>query len=309
MLLNISKGGVRLIIGTGNRKQVRDMWQVTKRRHGDSSGWRSNRKPWPVAIRALASALGVLAIAGMLAALAAACGGGGEPEDEGSPTPPPAGADACQALQALNTYRYSMTLNVDSPQPEDTPVAPEPTPDTTPIIRDFTEDWGFEYNVDASYVAPDRLEANISGVGIPFTMILIGGEAWTLLEGTWRPATQAQIPYRPPVVCDGVLPDLDLSKGDPQEEKVNDVESIHYSFSQLPLEQAWAKIYGTGSDLDVLLKKLDVDVWLAKKDGWPTRIDIRSSGQYGDGRELRAQLLLDITDANSGDIRVEPPSS
>jgi hypothetical protein len=60
--------------------------------------------------------------------------------------------------------------------------------------------------------------------------------------------------------------------------------------------------------LDILLKELDVDLWLGNKDRWPVRIDIRSSGVYGDGRELRVHLLLDTRDANSGDIRVEPPS-
>ena len=56
-----------------------------------------------------------------------------------------------------------------------------------------------------------------------------------------------------------------------------------------------------------LLKNLDADPWLAEKDNWLVRMEIRSSGLYGDGRELRAQLLLHIRDANSGDIRVEPP--
>jgi hypothetical protein len=56
-----------------------------------------------------------------------------------------------------------------------------------------------------------------------------------------------------------------------------------------------------------LLKKLDADPWLAEKDNWLVGMEIRSSGLYGNGRERRAQLLLDIRDANSGDIRVGPP--
>ena len=59
--------------------------------------------------------------------------------------------------------------------------------------------------------------------------------------------------------------------------------------------------------MDILLKKLDVDLWLSEKNNWPVRMNLSSSEVYGDGRELRVHLLLDIGDANSGDIRVEPP--
>lgn len=280
------------------------MWQVVKRRAGDGDGWWWNDRRQRLAFRGLAKAWGLLAIVGLLAVLAAACGGGGEPQAEDGDFAP------CQALQALKAYRYSVSLELEAPEPEESPVVvPPPTPMSTPIIREFTGDFWLQYNIDASFVAPDRFEASISGVGNPFSMILIGDQAWTELEGRWRAVTQPQpLPYRPPVICEAVLPDLDLSQAEPQEEKVNDVESVHYSFSQVSSEHAWAGIYGAGSDLDILLKHIDVELWLAKKDNYPVRMEIHSSGFYGDGRVLRAQLLLDIRDANSGDIRVGPPS-
>jgi len=37
-------------------------------------------------------------------------------------------------------------------------------------------------------------------------------------------------------------------------------------------------------------------------------MDIGGSGLYADGYELRVHILVDIRDANSGDMRVEPPS-
>lgn len=253
----------------------------------------------------------MLAVAGLLTALAVACGGGGEPEGEGSPTPPPTGEDAalapCGALQALKAYRYSVSLEVESPEPEESPAEARPT-STSTLIREITGDWGFEYNIEASFVAPDRLEVFISGIGSPFSMIFIGDQTWIDFSGRWRPSTQPQhVPYRPLDICEAVLTELDLSHAQPQEDKVNDVKSVHYSFSQIPSGQAWTRIYGAGSDLDILFEKLDVDLWLAEEGNWPVRVDIRSSGLYGDGRELRAHLLLDIRDANSGDIRVEPP--
>jgi len=51
-----------------------------------------------------------------------------------------------------------------------------------------------------------------------------------------------------------------------------------------------------------------VGLWLSEKGNWPVRMKLSSSGLYGDGCELRADLLLDIRDVNSADIRVEPPS-
>jgi hypothetical protein len=264
-------------------------------------------------VRRLPKALGLLAIVGLLAALAAACGGGGEPEAEGTPTPTPTGEDAalapCRALQELKAYRYTVQLRLESPEPSETPVGPQPTPIST-ITRDFGGPFLFNYTIDTSFVAPDRFEALMTADSSePTTIITIGSQAWVQLAGVWNLAGQPYtIPYTPLVVCEGILPDLDLSQAEPQEEKANDVKTLHYAFPQVHSEQAWAKIYGPGSDLDILLKELDVGIWLEEKDNWPVRIELSSSGVYGDGRELRVHLLLDITDANSGDIRVEPPS-
>jgi hypothetical protein len=58
----------------------------------------------------------------------------------------------------------------------------------------------------------------------------------------------------------------------------------------------------------LLISKLDADLWLAKKNGWPARMEISAAGLYGDGRELRVHLLIDVRDANNGDIKVEPPA-
>lgn len=256
----------------------------------------------------------VLAIAGLFAVLAPACGGAEEPAAEGSPTPRPTGEEAalapCRALQAFETYRYSANLKLESPEPSESPPELQPTP-TSALTRAFTGPFAFEYDIDGSFVAPDRFQAWITGDGNSFGLIVIGSQSWiqTEPEGRWTPTTEPyQMPYKPLDICEAVLPDLDVSQAQPQEEKLNDVKALHYTFSQVHSEQAWAKIYGPGSDLDILLKKLDVDLWLAEKDKWPVRMEIRSSGLYGDERELRARILADVRDTNSDDIRVEPPS-
>jgi hypothetical protein len=261
-------------------------------------------------VRSWPKALGLLAIVGLLVALAAACNGGGEPGVEGTPTP--TGEDAalapCEALQELTAYRYTTKLKLESPEPSETPVEPPPTPIST-ITREFGGSFLFEYTIETSFVAPDRFEALMTAdSGEPAAIITIGGQTWAQLEGSWRPVGQTyDIPYTPPIVCEGILPDLDFSQAEPQEEMTNDVKTLHYTFFQVHSEEAWAKIYGPGSDLDILLKEIDVDLWLEEKDNWPVRMELSSNGVYGDGRELRVHLLVDIRDANSSDIRVEPP--
>jgi hypothetical protein len=92
-------------------------------------------------------------------------------------------------------------------------------------------------------------------------------------------------------------------------EHTNGVEALHYTFPGVHSEQTWAKSYGPEADLGILLKELDVGLWLSEKGNWSVRMKLSSSGLYGDGRELGADLLLAIRDVNSADIRVEPLSS
>lgn len=291
---------------------MNDMRQVAKRRPGDDGAWWWNDRGRPSSVSGLTKAWGLVAIVGLLIALAAACGGGDEPQAEGSATPPSTVEDGalapCQALQALEAYRYTVELRLESPEPSEAPGEPRPTPTGT-IVRSFGGDFLFEYVIEASFVAPDRFDALLTaGSEEPVAVITIGGQVWTLTPGGWRLAQGPYtIPYQPPVTCEAVLVDLDLSATEPQEEKVNDVDTLHYTFTEVHSEQAWAKIYGPGSDLDILLKELDVELWLSEKDNLPVRMKLSSSGLYGDGRELIVDLLMEIRDANSADIQVEPP--
>jgi hypothetical protein len=279
---------------------------------GASAG--SHTKTRLPAARRWVKAWALLALAGLVSVLAAACGGGSEPEAEGSPTPPPAGEDGtlppCEAFRALETYRYTVDVTLESPEPSENPPESQSTP-TSSVTDPFTEPYLFEYDIDASFVAPDRIQALITSGWLeePFGMIDIGGQVWmqTGVGKEWR-SFETGVPYKPFDICEGVVPILDLSLVEPQQEKVNEVETLHYSFSQVSSEQALAKIFGETSDMTMLIKTLDVELWLAEKGGWPARLDIVGSGLYSDGRELRAHVLLDVRDANSDDIRVEPPS-
>jgi len=253
------------------------------------------------------SAWGLLAIVGLLAASAAACGGGGA-EIEESPTPPLTGEDAalapCRALEELETYRFTSRLEVKS-EKWPTPAEGEPTPVGTPAIDVF------EYVVaEASYQAPDRIQAVTGPPGGELPVINIGDERWYQLGGDWTPDPRLPpVPYQPTTICRAIFPDLDLSQVEPQQDAMDKVKTLHYHFDDVYSEEAIARIPAIGpGQLSEALKRFQVDVWLAEKDGWPVRVDLHSSGQLSDGREVSLELSTELKDINDKSIKVEPPS-
>jgi hypothetical protein len=263
-------------------------------------------KHWAMVV-ALAVAVALLAVA------AAACGDGGNGGDA-SPTGPAASPTGeaglpapCQALASLKSYRYVTEMTLESPVPTGTPSPDQPTPTAT-ITRDFTGPFLFEYDVEASFVAPDRLEANVTGSTSPMSVIIIGDRNWIEAGAAWREsASPINVTYGPMDVCKAVLPDLDLSQAQPQAERRNDVDTLHYTFSQASSD-ATAELFGQESDMAVLLGNLDVELWLAKEDNHLVRIEVQSTGLYADSRELRLRLVDDVAGANDDSIRVEPPT-
>ena len=155
---------------------MRDMWQVAKRRSSDGSSWWWADGGRPSGVRGLTKAWQLLAIVGLLIALAAACGDGGGSETEGSVTPAPTVEDGalapCQALEALEAYRYTVELRLESPEPSDTPDEPQPTPTST-IVRSFDGDFLFEYTIETSFVAPDRFGACVES-NLGYVQCLLG---------------------------------------------------------------------------------------------------------------------------------------
>lgn len=247
----------------------------------------------------------------MVVLSAVACEGGGE-GPSGSPGTPPGGDEAalapCRALDSLERYRYTSYFKLESPEPSDeTPPPPHATP-LRPITRELAGDFVFEYKMDASFVAPDRTELVIdAGTGLELIMIAIGDEVWLKADGGWTTANTPLPPYRPDVACFAIFPELDLSTVQPEAEKINDLNTIHYSFAEVASGQAMPKMFGSGTDMHLVLHKLSVDVWLEDRDNWPVRMEIRGSGFYSDDRELRMELVTNVTDPNSKSIRVEPP--
>jgi hypothetical protein len=270
------------------------------------------------------AALVALALA---VALGTGCGGGGgasptvqptaaasstiQPTAQASSTIPPtqqvATSAACQALTSLKSYRYltNLTLAV----PEETVPFPEgqPTPVST-ITRDIQGAFYFDYNIDASFIAPDRLDAQISsGTTVPFEVIIIGDNHWVLMEEQWRGSPQTNVAYQPMDICNALFPQLNLDQAQGEKETVNGVAARHYVFPAMPSGETMATIFGAQSDMAILFQTMDAEVWVAEKDGWPVRMDIQGKGIYATGRELQTHIRVELRDINNKDIKIEPP--
>lgn len=258
--------------------------------------------------------LGLLAIAMLLLSLAVAtaCGGEEEPQPGESPTPEESASAACEAMQELKSYRYTVHVLVDSPEPSEHPGTPLPTP-TVAITRHITSPIIFDYVIDASYVAPDRLDAmtfqtqHETGEVRELPIVIIGDRHWYKLADYWIEDPRVPLSYRPADICSAIFPDVDLSQAEPERESVNGVKTLHYSLADVFSEQAMAHIFGAGSEMDILMKRLNLELWLAEDGGWPARMEIRTSGVLADGRELRVELTAELRDVNSDEIKVEPP--
>ena len=268
---------------------------------------------------------------GLTVILAAGCGGG---EEEGAsptaqttveasstiapttevssttqPTQQAVTSAACQALASLKSYRYISQMTLEVPE-EVIPFAEgEPTPVST-ITRDIEGRYYFDYNQDGAFVAPDRLETQITaGTQEPFGLIIIGDEKWVSLAGQWQATNpQTVVPYQPMDVCNALFPELSLDQAQGEKVTVNDVEARHYVFTATPSGQTIATIFGPTSDMAILMQTMNAEVWVAEKDGWPVQMDIQSNGHYAAGRQLQAHIHIELRDINNEDIKVEPPA-
>ncbi len=279
---------------------------------------REAENEWRRALGRPANIWGGLVVLGLVLVLAAACGGGGS--NKGSPTPQATGAASpvaspgaataapCQMLVEAETYRYVSKLTLDSPETTETPSEDQPLPSPT-LTRPFTGPFTFQYDVEAAVVAPDRFAYTITTAGgPPFGIVAIGQETWTQVNGEWRPATQPMtIGYQAIPMCEAILPELDLSQVEPEPEEIDGVDTLHYSFARNASPEGVGKVFGVGSDMDLLVNTLDVDLWLSEEDSALVRLEFQGKGLYSDGRPLMVHIVLDVRDINDDDIKVEAP--
>lgn len=202
-------------------------------------------------------------------------------------------------LESLDSYRYKVELTIEG------------------IGGDGVE--GFEgpfaIKQEGAFVAPDSHQARCSFDLGPLTMeeevITIGGTTWV------KSAESPSFTQGEPTFCTGdftpqeivgTFPTEDITglKGD--KEKVNDVDSVHYSLDEADVEEllAFARAMGAEDAEDIPEDlEFNIDVWFAEDGGWPVKMIFEFSGDV-DGEEMSFKLEANVTDVNS-DIEIEAP--
>jgi hypothetical protein len=246
----------------------------------------------------------------LLLVIGAACNGEGEGEGDVPYTSHsanyPTDVPACQAFNSFDRYRYVYTFRWFSPEPE---TIPEDVDTGSPPFALFPNAPTFEFSQthEGAIINPDRIDLVLKTKDMGEAAVRwVGGQEWSNANGTWMPVAPQPFTFPPAQVCDAVMDGLDLSAATPSREMVGKLETDHYQLRQVPLDTA-ITLWNAGSDPARLLTAFDVDVWLTEE-GWPARLEAESRGQYPSGREFSADLSLEITDVNSGDISIEPPT-
>ncbi len=259
----------------------------------------------------------------------AACGGDGDEEgapaaaetpttaaEEGSPveaeTPAaaatPAGAAlAPGSLTGLNSYRYTMKMELEGLESLLTEqMAAIPGQDPTAMAETL------EMEISGAFVAPDKAESRmrISGVDDELALTVIGNQQWVELGDM----------AIGPMEATGDVSELDfalmmweefsegaggLTCASEKKETVNDVPTNYCGIDKATYQQLSALFGGTEEMGDI--DEMSLEMWLAEDGGWPVRLRVNVAGTDESGQEFKAKLEMDVTDANE-DIEIKPPS-
>ncbi len=227
------------------------------------------------------------------------------------------------------------------PTPEPTPTLDSaPTPEAGRAPSQFLESFrytglisieangGIAVASEGEFQAPDRLtctvDVSVGGISFREEVSVIGGEAW-LDTGEGFEATSAddrevldtldQCPGSPTFWQDFDLSFLEGLSGQP--DMVNGIATTHYALGEA------AAALGSIGFLPPELQGVTInafDVWVAEEGGWVTVFNFDVSGdgeafarafglpltEHG-SQQAGITMRVEITDANSPDIQVEPP--
>ena len=164
---------------------------------------------------------------------------------------------------------------------------------------------------EGAFVAPDRAEVRwwpqTEGTGSqqPVATVLVGNRRWVDYGGGWQQgwADREAAEFGP---ADHLWDfEVDLQGLQPVGETVNGVASLRYDLAGINVKQL-----GTISLLTGLIDRMDfrfeAQLWLAEDGGWPVRL-VLSVPADDDGRDIRFEYSMDITNVNDPTVTIEPP--
>ena len=220
---------------------------------------------------------------------------------------PTEGAFAPDSLDNLDSYRYSMKMDLQGLES----ILAESFGSLTGDQSTATPET-IHMEISGAFVAPDKAEAHmsISGLTDELAMTVIGDQQWMKLGDL----AMGPSPF------EGDLSDMNLAEAmwgsfsegaggltcsSEKKETVNGVPSRYCGIDEASFEQLSSLFGGTEGTGDI--DELSLEMWLAEDGGWPVRLRVHVAGTDEAGQEMDAKLDMDVTDVNE-DIEINPPS-
>ena len=242
-----------------------------------------------------------------------ACTGGGS-------SSPDSGGDAksdsrkveasCDAIKEIQSYRYAISLKLQSPTLEQKTETATATPDPLSEFTQALTDLFSDMQLDGAFVAPDRSQAVLRFPGQELELRTIGDKSWVRFGATWQdqqspPGEDAIL--TPAAVCADLVKDLapSLAAGSGEEEVVAGLQTLHYRLDKADLKGLPTLLGRSGEE--GLPGEFGVDVWLERTEGWPVRLQVAAADTDAGGEATTLQLSMEFSAINDPAIKIDPP--
>ena len=159
-----------------------------------------------------------------------------------------------------------------------------------------------------AYVAPDQMEITLTLAGQEMGIVQIGNRSWFKQGGRWQEMPGgSELDFSAADVFQDDLFPTDILQGiKSKREKVNGVETNHYTLDKMAFEALARDLGESTEDLDAV-DKLNLDLWLTD-DNIPVKVAFDMSGKDDSGASLIIKLQMNLTDINDSGIRIRPPA-
>jgi hypothetical protein len=212
-------------------------------------------------------------------------------------------ANLSASLQAIESFRFDLALQMDFDVPEGTQNSEAAAAAALMALFGHIE-------AEGAYVAPDQYQVDMTFLGMDIKVIQIGEEVWTNDGSGWVSDPDAVVtPFgtSPTEIPFEFIPEAELAGAEITTETLDGVETTRFSFDKDSLA-ALAEAAGETAGLEDLseVDTLALDVWITS-DGVPVKMTMDVQGE-SEGVEISVQLEYNIRDINDPSITIQRPS-
>jgi hypothetical protein len=225
-------------------------------------------------------------------------------EGAGSASPPGAVLDridlaqSAATLDKLKSFRFDMSMKIDVPSS-----GASTGDDLGAAVFGLLGALG-DIKASGALVTPDQAEVHMTLFGQEFGYVQIGDRAWEKTSGKWTATTpDGSFEMKPGDLFDGFIPAEVLKGAKTSSERVNGVQTTHYSFDKKALE-SMLKDLGDQADFSQV-DRAAFDIWL-DVDNVPVKMTMDIAG-VSQGQAIGLKVEMNIRDINDPSIEIKPP--